>query len=213
MSSLVCFCFFQTETMSSNVSENIWQLPILKKSWWNVYLPVSTAFDFWQDVFRYENTVGSCSQPLTLCSILVTWRHTVCDSITMALTQPLSREGELQGVCWDCISLVLLITCLALLSASCNITWLKKIVCRSCSDFEDLRGNGISVFVLFPHMPQIESEESWRWQCSFVTNAAVTTLFNATVTRQYEIHWSAHPITVFCMFNERKTKLYSSPVL
>lgn len=141
------------------------------------------------------------------------FRYLKAHSVT--LTQPLSREGELQGVCWDCISLVLLITCSALLSASCNITWLKKIVCRS--DFEDLRGNGISVFVLFPHMPQIESEESWRRQCSFVTNAAVTTLFTATATvRQYEIHWSAHPITVFCMFNERKTnsievQSYNSP--
>lgn len=114
-------------------------------------------------MFFFEpHTAGDSSQPFTCWSILVSWRHIVCDS-TMALTQPLSREGELQGVCWDCISLVRLITCSALLSASCNITWLMLIVCRSCTDFEDLKEN-VSVFVYFPHLPQIESEESSRKQ-------------------------------------------------
>lgn len=46
----------------------------------------------------------------SVCVALLVMR-TVCDFIPAALTQPVSGEGELQGVCWDCISLVLLITC------------------------------------------------------------------------------------------------------
>lgn len=118
----------------------------------------------------YEHTsVGSLLCFAAFWLIEGIWRHLVCDFITMTLTHALIREGELQGVCWDCIRLVLLITCLALLSASCNITWLKKmcIVCRSYIDFKDLKGNRLSVFVIFPQQPQIESEEPPRLQWSY----------------------------------------------
>lgn len=64
---------------------------------------------------------------------LKAFKDTLCVISLQWLTRALIREGELWGVCWDCISLVLLITCLALLSASCNIIWLKK-----CALFVDL---------------------------------------------------------------------------
>lgn len=47
------------------------------------------------------------------------------------------------------------------------------IICRLCIDFEDLKGNRFCVFVIFPHVSQIESEES---EFSNVFNTALATL-------------------------------------